>query len=101
MTPPAPSPTVEPAPPPSAPIIEEPLIEEPPPAAAAPELVSFTVKEEEATQKAWAGEEQTPAAPAVADTPVGASGTVDGVTDDDAAEAALSPLPLVAVTVKV
>ncbi len=68
VTPPAPSPTVEPAPPPSAPIIEEPLIEEPPPSAAAPELVSFTVKEEEATQKAWAGEEQTPAAPTVADT---------------------------------
>ena len=39
--------------------------------------------------------------PAVALTPVGASGTVDGVTAEEAAEAEESPLALVAVTEKV
>ena len=39
--------------------------------------------------------------PAVADTPVGASGTVDGTTAFEAAEAAPVPSALVAVTVKV
>ena len=39
--------------------------------------------------------------PAVADTPVGASGTSDGVAADEAEEAAPVPIPLVAVTVKV
>ena len=38
--------------------------------------------------------------PAVAETPVGASGTVDGVTAEEAEEAELGPLALVAVTVK-
>ena len=41
------------------------------------------------------------AAPAVAVAPVGASGTSDGVTAEEADEAAPVPLPLVAVTVKV
>ena len=41
------------------------------------------------------------ALPAVADTPVGAPGTVAGVTAVEAAEAAPVPAPLVAVTVKV
>ena len=41
------------------------------------------------------------AAPAVADTPVGAPGTSTGVTAEEAAEAAPVPIPLVAVTVKV
>ena len=39
--------------------------------------------------------------PAVADTAVGAPGTVDGVTGDEADDAAPAPSPLVAVTVKV
>ena len=39
--------------------------------------------------------------PAVAVTPDGASGTVDGVTGDEAGDEALMPLLLVAVTVKV
>ena len=39
--------------------------------------------------------------PAVAETPVGASGTVDGVTAEEAEEAALVPSTAVAVTVKV
>ena len=39
--------------------------------------------------------------PGVADTPAGASGTFDGVTGDEEAEAAPVPLALVAVTVKV
>ena len=39
--------------------------------------------------------------PAVADTPVGAAGRPDGVTELEAAEARPVPLPLVAVTVKV
>ena len=64
VTPSAPPPTgPSPSPPPPVPVIEEPQ-----PAAAAPELVSFTANEEEATRKVWAGEEQTPATPAVADT---------------------------------
>ena len=39
--------------------------------------------------------------PAVADTPVGASGTVDGVTAGEAEEARPVPTALVAFTVKV
>jgi hypothetical protein len=39
--------------------------------------------------------------PAVAVTPVGALGTVDGVTEFEAADDALVPLAFVAVTVKV
>ena len=38
---------------------------------------------------------------AVADTPVGAPGTVDGVAGADGAEAGPVPMPLVAVTVNV
>jgi len=38
---------------------------------------------------------------AVATTPVGAPGTVDGVAAGDGAEAGPVPIPLVAVTVKV
>ena len=41
------------------------------------------------------------ALPGVAETPVGAPGTVAGVTAFDAAEAGPVPTPLVAVTVKV
>jgi len=40
-------------------------------------------------------------APAVADTPVGAPGTVDGTTDDDADDADPVPTEFVAVTVNV
>jgi hypothetical protein len=43
----------------------------------------------------------TCAFPAVAETAVGASGTVAGVTLFDAADAALVPTPFVAVTVNV
>jgi len=39
--------------------------------------------------------------PPVADTPVGAPGTILGVTLEDAADAALVPRPLVTVTVNV
>lgn len=41
------------------------------------------------------------ALPAVADPTVGAPGTVDGVTPFDAADAALAPIALLALTVKV
>jgi hypothetical protein len=41
------------------------------------------------------------ASPAIADTPCGAPGTVPGVTGFEAADAALTPAPLVAVTVQV
>jgi hypothetical protein len=41
------------------------------------------------------------ALPAVADTPIGASGFVAGVTAFDATDAELFSVPLVAVTVKV
>ena len=41
------------------------------------------------------------ASPAVADTPVGAPGTVDGVTALEGADAGLGPLALLATTVNV
>jgi type IV secretory pathway ATPase VirB11/archaellum biosynthesis ATPase len=58
------------APPPPVPLPPPPPVVEKPEVKTAPvaELVSFTAKEEEATQRAWAGEETTPPPPAIAET---------------------------------
>lgn len=65
----APPPAPAPPPPPPPAVIETPQ------SAAAPELVSFGAQdeqEEEAAEKAWAGEEQTPPRPTVAETALAA-----------------------------